>query len=50
MTYTCADYRIEMMLLSLKRQAADETLSQSERETLEVQIRDLEKAMGIEDS
>lgn len=50
MTYTCADYRIEMMLLGLKRQAADETLSRSEREALEVQIRDLEKAMGIEDT
>lgn len=50
MTYTCADYRVEMMLLSLKRRAADETLSRSEREALEAQIRDLEKAMRIEDS
>jgi hypothetical protein len=50
MSYTCADYRIEMMLLSLKKQAADENLSQNERETLEQQIRDLEKTLGIEDS
>ncbi|MEE4608037.1 MAG: hypothetical protein V2L15_04050 [Desulfobacteraceae bacterium] len=50
MSYTCTDYRIEMMLLSLKRQAADENLSHSERETLEMQIRDLEKTLGIEDS
>ena len=49
MTYTCADYRLEMMLLSLKRQAADKTLSPNERETLEVRIRDLEKALGIEE-
>jgi len=38
-----------MMLLSLKRQAADETLSQGEREALQARIRDLEIAMGIED-
>jgi hypothetical protein len=50
MSYTCADYRIEMMLLSLKKQAVDENLSQSERETLEQQIRNLEKTLGIEDS
>jgi hypothetical protein len=49
MTYTCADYRIEMMLLSLKRQAADKTLRSDERETIEARIRDLEIAMGIED-
>jgi hypothetical protein len=49
MTYTCADYRVEMILLGLKRRAADETLSPDERDFLEAEIRKLEKTLGVDD-
>jgi hypothetical protein len=49
MPYTCTDYRSEMVLLGLRRQLADENLSDPEREALETQVRQLEVRMGIEE-
>ena len=47
MEYTCADYRIEMILLSLKRRLEQENLSQAEKNKLRRQIKKLEAAMGF---
>jgi hypothetical protein len=45
--YTCADYREEMVLLSLKRRLADAGLDENEKRRLEEQIRKLEAQMGM---
>ena len=45
--YTCNDYRQEMMLAGLRKQLADPKLSESDRKTLEAEIRRLEKEMGL---
>lgn len=47
MTYTCVEYREEMLLLSLQRRLADEDLVPAEREELLAQIRNLEVRMGM---
>lgn len=46
-TYTCSDYRQEMILLSLKRRLAQAGLSENEKRRLEEQIRNLEADMGM---
>ena len=48
MTYTCADYRLEMQLLALQRQLANERLQPEEKEALEEQILKLEQQMGMD--
>lgn len=47
MTYTCADYRLEMQLLAMQRRLMNEQLSLDEREKLKEQIRELERQMGM---
>ena len=48
MEYTCADYRIEMILLNLKRRLQQEGLSEVERCDILLQIKKLEAKMGLE--
>jgi hypothetical protein len=47
-SYTCHDYRQEMILAALRKQLADPKLSESERQRLEGQIHLLEKEMGLD--
>lgn len=46
--YTCLEYREEMLLLGLKRQLEDPTLSETEKQHLAEKIRKLEKKMGMD--
>ena len=46
--YTCADYRKEMTLLSLKRRLTGEQLSDKERRILRSEIRRLESEMKLD--
>jgi hypothetical protein len=46
--YTCADYRKEMILLSLKRRLTGERLSDKERQKLLSEIRRLESEMNLD--
>jgi hypothetical protein len=46
--YTCADYRVEMILLSLKRRLQCEHLGEQEKNDILVKIKQLEKEMGLE--
>jgi hypothetical protein len=46
--YTCSEYRREMILMGLKRQAADPGIDELEREKLEAQIRQLERELDME--
>ncbi|MBI9082432.1 MAG: hypothetical protein JEZ11_02470 [Desulfobacterales bacterium] len=48
MTYTCADYRSEMILAGLKKRLCDPSLSKEERKEVQKQIETLEKEMGLE--
>ena len=48
MEYTCADYRIEMMLLNLKCRLKHNGLSEKERGEILLQIKKLEAKMGLE--
>jgi len=48
MEYTCADYRIEMILLNLKRLLQHEDLGDEEKGDILLQIKKLEKKMGFE--
>ena len=45
--YTCADYRKEMTLLSLKRRLTGERLSDKEHQKLLSEIRRLESEMNL---
>jgi hypothetical protein len=47
MTYTCSDYRLEMMLLGLRRRLSEETLSESEKERILKEIRKIEAEMEM---
>ena len=47
MTYTCADYRNEMMLLRLKMERNRDDLSETEKADIDSKIRELETAMGL---
>jgi hypothetical protein len=46
--YTCLEYREEMLLLGLKRQLEDPTLSEREKQLLTERIRELEQKMGMD--
>lgn len=46
--YTCADYRKEMTLLSLKLRLSGERLSDKERQKLLSEIRRLESEMNLD--
>ena len=46
--YTCADYRKEMTLLSLKRRLSAAQLSDKERRILQSEIRRLESEMNMD--
>ena len=48
MEYTCADYRIEMILLNLKRRLQYESLGEEERGDILLQIKKLEAKIGLE--
>ena len=48
MEYTCADYRIEMILLGLRQRLQHENLSETERNEIIVQIKKLEAAMELD--
>ncbi len=48
MPHSCSDYRREMILASLKRQAADPHMHEVEKEKLREQIRRLETELGLE--
>ena len=48
MEYTCADYRVEMILLNLKRRLQDQGISEEEREHILMQIKKIEGKMGLE--
>jgi hypothetical protein len=48
MEYTCADYRIEMILLNLKRRLQHEDLGDEEKNDILLQIKKLEEKMGLE--
>jgi hypothetical protein len=47
MEYTCADYRTERILLSLRQRLEHENLSQEEKKDILGQIEKLEAAMGL---
>ena len=46
--YTCNEYREEMILLGLQRRLAVKNLSTEEKDKLLVQIKKIEKQMGID--
>ena len=45
---TCSDYRGEMLLLSLHRRLADDTLSEEERQLIRQHIERLEIEIGMD--
>jgi len=45
--YTCTDYRLEMVLLSLRRRLAREALSETEEKEIHREIERLEAHMGM---
>ncbi len=47
-TYTCSDYREEMRLLGLKRRLKEEMLGPDEKESIEAEIAELEKALQLD--
>jgi len=48
MTYTCNEYRAEMILLSLYRRLDDDSLSETERREIRREIVRLESEMKID--
>ncbi len=48
MKYTCTQYREEMLLLALRRQVAQENLTEEQKKELQEKIRKLEKEMDME--
>jgi hypothetical protein len=47
MTYTCSDYRLEMILLGFRRRLNEEALSEDEKERLIEEIRKIEAEMEL---
>jgi hypothetical protein len=45
--YTCNEYREEMILLSLRQQLNNEGLTETEKEAIRKEIRQLESAMQM---
>ena len=48
MTYTCQEYRAEMLLLGLKKRLSQEGLSEEEKKELLTQIEAIESEMGMD--
>lgn len=48
MKYTCADYRIEMILVSLKQRLEQEDLNEAEKQDIILQIEKIEAAMELD--
>jgi hypothetical protein len=48
MKYTCKDYRIEMILLSLRQRLQQENLNEAERKDILSQIEKLESDMELD--
>jgi hypothetical protein len=46
-TYTCSEYREEMMLAGLRKRIAQKDLLESERTEIEKEIHRLEEVMGF---
>jgi hypothetical protein len=46
--YTCSDYREEMRLIGLKKRLSEEALSQREKQIIEAQINELERALQLD--
>jgi hypothetical protein len=47
MTYTCSDYRLEMMLLGMRRRLLEEEMPEEEKERLLKEIQKIEAEMEI---
>ena len=47
MKYTCADYRIEMILVSLRQRLKQEDLDDAEKQDIILQIEKIEAAMEL---
>ena len=47
-TYTCTEYRQEMILLGLKRQLENPGLPESEKLRITEKVRQLEQQMGMD--
>jgi hypothetical protein len=47
MTYTCSDYRLEMILLGIRRRLHEEDLLEAEKERLLKEIREIEAEMEL---
>ena len=48
MKYTCTDYRIEMILVSLRQRLKQEDLNDAEKQDIILQIEKIEAAMGLD--
>ncbi|MDH3358668.1 MAG: hypothetical protein OEM06_14480 [Desulfobacteraceae bacterium] len=48
MKYTCADYRIEMILVSLRQRLKQEDLNEAEKQDIILQIEKIEAAMELD--
>ena len=46
--YNCIDYRKEMTLLGLKKKLHKDKLTKEEKNSLETEIKKLEKEMGLD--
>jgi hypothetical protein len=46
-SYTCSDYRMEMILLALQRKLSRKDLSEAEKEAVRDEIRKVEERMGM---
>lgn len=46
--YTCKDYREEMILNTLQRRLATETLTDAERKAIRQEIQKIREAMGMD--
>jgi len=46
--YTCNDYREEMRLLGLKNRLNEKNLSETEKQAIEAEITQLEKALRMD--
>jgi len=45
--YTCSDYREEMRLIGLRKRLHEENLSPTEKQVIEAEIAELEKALHL---
>jgi len=45
--YTCSDYREEMRLIGLRKRLNDENLNRTEKQIIEAEIAELEKALQL---